>query len=79
MVQIGTVLLNVISNKITKFVEYRPEEIPDEIISRMYDPAIGRFWQVDPLAEKFDLATPYNYAFNNPINIVDPDGRSENQ
>ena len=76
VVQIGTVLLNVISNKIAKFVEYQPEEIPDEVISRMYDPAIGRFWQVDPLAEKFHPASPYNYAFNNPTNIVDPDGRS---
>jgi murein DD-endopeptidase MepM/ murein hydrolase activator NlpD len=29
---------------------------------------------VDPLAEKYPNAGPYNYCFGNPINLVDPDG-----
>jgi RHS repeat-associated protein len=76
VIQVGTVQLNIITGKIVRFIEYQPEEMPDEIISRMYDPALGRFWQIDPLAEDFYPATPYNFALNNPVNFTDPDGRS---
>lgn len=43
---------------------------------RVYDPAIGRWWQVDPLADEDELIslTPYNYSFNNPIRYNDPEG-----
>ncbi|TAE50624.1 MAG: type IV secretion protein Rhs, partial [Cytophagales bacterium] len=41
---------------------------------RSYDGEVGRFWQVDKLSEDFDSATPYNYAFNNPILLNDPEG-----
>ena len=30
---------------------------------------------VDPLAEKFPSVSPYVYTLNNPINLIDPDGR----
>ncbi len=44
--------------------------------ARMYDPAIGRWNGVDPLAE-LDLGwSSYNFTLGNPINLIDPDGRS---
>ena len=41
---------------------------------REYDPQIGRFFRVDPLASKFSYLTPYQYASDDPISNIDVDG-----
>jgi RHS repeat-associated protein len=38
---------------------------------RFYDPVIGRFPSLDPLADKFNWVSPYNYAENSPITNLD--------
>jgi len=41
---------------------------------RIYDPRLGRFPSVDPITKKFPMLTPYQFASNNPIRLIDIDG-----
>jgi len=41
---------------------------------RIYNPAIGKFLSVDPLADEYPFYTPYQFAGNMPITSIDLDG-----
>ena len=44
--------------------------------ARQHDPILGRWDRIDPLCEKYYSTSPYAYCANNPMMMVDPDGRS---
>src|SRR6185312_10035004 len=43
--------------------------------ARLQDPQLGVWHNIDPMAEKTNNLSPYNYALNNPVANVDPDGK----
>lgn len=67
--QIGSVLINVRTLKIIKFVD---EE--NDIKERLQTEKQSRFLSVDPLTRSYPMLTPYQYASNTPIAAIDLDG-----
>ncbi|XP_041775831.1 uncharacterized protein LOC121595716 [Anopheles merus] len=51
--------------------EWEPETGLYNYRARLYDPDIGRFYQMDP---KEQYPSPYVYAGNSPVSLIDPDG-----
>ncbi|XP_053673609.1 uncharacterized protein LOC128723868 [Anopheles nili] len=51
--------------------EWEPETGLYNYRARLYDPDIGRFYQMDP---KEQYPSPYVYAGNSPVALIDPDG-----
>ncbi len=43
--------------------------------ARNYDAALPVWTTVDPAADRYPNISPYAYCANNPVNLIDPDGR----
>ena len=72
IISIGSVRFN---RKTRDIVEFREIDLSDPDAQPYLDTA-GRWFSPDPLSEEFSSWTPYNFAFNNPIKNIDPDGRA---
>ena len=44
--------------------------------ARYYDSGLSIWLSVDPMSDKYPSMSPYNYCANNPVILVDPDGKS---
>ena len=69
------------TNKTGYQYKYNGKEMQDELDlnwydyqARNYDPALGRWFNIDPASEVSRRYSPYAYALDNPVFFIDPDG-----
>jgi RHS repeat-associated protein len=75
----GEVFLEEKNDKWNTPYKFNSKELDDEtglyyFSSRYFDSKLSLFYSVDPLAEQ--TMTPYQYCYQNPINLIDPTGMS---
>jgi len=73
--------ISAFANSVARKFMFGGKEYQDElglewydVSARNYDPALGRWMNIDPLAEQMYSYSPYNYGFDNPIYFFDEDG-----
>ncbi|WP_374175066.1 DUF6443 domain-containing protein [Flavobacterium tructae] len=76
-----TNVVNTLGNSAAQKFKFNGKELQGELGlnfydygARNYDPALGRWMNIDLLAEKSRRFNPYTYALNNPVFFIDPDG-----
>ena len=71
-------------NSTNKYL-YNGKELQDNLLgninldwydygARFYDPSLGRWHRIDPMAEITPKVTLYHYCLNNPVRFIDPTG-----
>jgi len=75
-------IVSSLGNSVAQKKGFGGKELQDEldldwydVSARNYDPALARWMNLDPLADKMRAWSPYNYAFNSPVYYFDPDGQ----
>ena len=56
--------------------EWNATSLTYDFEARYLSPGFHRFTTMDPLCEKYYSISPYAYCAGNPVNLVDPDGRT---
>ncbi|WP_299363368.1 RHS repeat-associated core domain-containing protein [Winogradskyella sp.] len=68
-------------NSVASKFKYNGKEFNDELgldwydfHARNYDASLGRWMNIEPLAEDYYEWSPYNYIYNSPLKFIDPTG-----